>query len=353
MKTLHVVGLPHTQVSREFCGCAYTAKILKFCKMMGGGDFIINVYSPEGPAIPGGYHVSVLSNEDRVATFGHDDPSRLPAWPTDEQCAAFNATTIAMLKFLVKPHDLILLTAGLTHKPIADVFRDHLCIEPGVGYEGIFTNKCAFESYAWQHYVYGQLGISDGRCFDAVIPNYFDTDDFPLVNNGHGDYLLYVGRMIDRKGPDIAAQIARACGLPLVAAGAGGWKYDMAGVNYIGPVNVAERATWMAGAKALIVPTTYIEPFGGVAVEAMMCGTPVIASDWGAFPETVKHGLTGYRFRTLRQAMDAVENVASLSPQRVRDIARCTYSLEAVAPMFERWFDSLETLWGDGWFAKR
>jgi glycosyltransferase involved in cell wall biosynthesis len=70
----------------------------------------------------------------------------------------------------------------------------------------------------------------------------------------------------------------------------------------------------MSRAKAVFVPTQYFEPFGGVAVEAQMCGTPVISSDFGVFNETVLHGITGYRCRTLDQYVWAINNVHKLDP---------------------------------------
>jgi hypothetical protein len=147
----------------------------------------------------------------------------LPGLPNDAQTELFNQRAIEAIRERIEPRDLILLSAGWTHKAIAAAFPNHIVCEPGVGYEGIFTNYCAFESYAWMHHVYALKGITDGRWFDAVIPNYFDPGDFPChCSDGAGDYLLFLGRLISRKGPHIASQIANACGLPLIVAGAGG-----------------------------------------------------------------------------------------------------------------------------------
>jgi glycosyltransferase involved in cell wall biosynthesis len=358
---LHLVALPHTQISQAFCGCAYTAKALKFCKMVRAGLASVFLYAPEGPPVPGATLVPCLTNDERLATFGGDDPNRLPSWPRDEQSQLFNQRAIEALRERVEPHDLILLTAGWTHKAIADAFPSHICCEPGVGYEGILTNHCAFESYAWMHHVYAQKGINDGRWFDTVIPNYFDPDDFPFLNNGYGIYLLFVGRLVSRKGPHIASEIANACGIPLVVAGAGGKEVGddivapdvtVKNARYVGPVGVKDRAELLAGACALIVPTTYIEPFGGVAVEAMMCGTPVIAPDWGAFTETVSEGVSGFRFRTLSEAIAAVEKCASVDRRNVRGYALQNYSLNSVRPKFDAWFARLASLWDDGWYFR-
>lgn len=356
---LHLVALPHTQVSTEFCGCAYTSKILKFCKML-GGEYEILVYAPAGPDIPWATLVPCLSERERTLIFGNDDPNRLPAWPRDDQAYSFNNNVIDAIRKYIGNRDLILLTAGWTHRVIAEAFPAHICCEPGVGYEGILTNYCAFESYAWMHHVYSNKGIKDGRWFDCVIPNYFDPAEFDIaIPSPKNKYLLFLGRLIARKGVHIASQIAEACNLPLYVAGAGGRQDGkdivadeviVRNAEYIGPVNIYERAELLANAIALICPTLYIEPFGGVAVEAMMAGTPVIAPDWGAFVETVKPGISGFRFRTLKEAKSAVEKAPFLDRSIIQDYARANYSLTSIAPLFKAWFDRLNSLWEKGWY---
>ena len=198
-----------------------------------------------------------------------------------------------------------------------------------------------------------------------MIPNYFDLNDFPVTREGVGDYLMYLGRLIPRKGPHIAAQIADACELPLVVAGAGALSsssthiscadgYEIRGKNirYAGSVHAAERAELLSRARALVVATTYIEPFGGVAVEAMLCGVPVITTDAGAFTETVAEGVTGFRIHSLSEAIHAVDECAKLDSKQIANYAAQRYSLAAVAPQFDRWFQRLATLWGDGWYAR-
>src|SRR4029077_11426047 len=160
MAMLHLVSLPHTQVSDDFCWCAYTSKILKFCRML-GNDYDIHVYAPEGPDIEGATLHPCLTNKERVTIFGPDNPNRLPDWPSEAQSLLFNQHVIQRMR--PAPHDLILLSGGYTHHAIADAFPNHLKCEPGVGYPGIYSQYCAFESYAWMHHVYAKKNINDGR----------------------------------------------------------------------------------------------------------------------------------------------------------------------------------------------
>lgn len=355
------MALPHTRVEAGFCGCAYTSKVLKFCKMMGARHEIF-LYAPEGPPVKGATLLPCLPEAQRIATFGADDPNRLPNWPTDAQSLLFNRTVAKKLQKRWQPRDLVLLTGGRTHLPITEVFSGPLYCEPGVGYEGIFTDKCAFESYAWMHTIYALGGIRDIRWFDCVIPPYCDPADFPHLNNGKGEYLLFLGRLISRKGPHIALEIAKAAGLPLYVAGAGGRMdgaklvgQDVAlegDLKYLGPVDVAQRAKVLAGAKALIVPTTYCEPGGNVAIEAMLAGTPVIAPDWGVYSETVTNGVSGFHFRMFQEAVDAVGNTKHLCSRTIRNYALGRYSLDAVGPLYDKWFKQLVTLFELGWYAR-
>lgn len=357
---LHIVSLPHTQVSPEFCGCAFTSKVLKFCKMM-GSHYRIFVYAPEGPAIPGAELVPVLTNRKRETTFGKDDPNRLPIWPTEQQSDDFIKHTIASMKLrLGDPKEtLILLTGGWTFRQIKEAFPGYIVCEPGVGYQGICTDKCAFESRAWMHTVYAKQGINDGRWYDEVIPNYFDPEEFSHQRVKKGSYLLFLGRIIERKGPHIASEIAQRIGMPLYVAGPGGKQVGedivapevtVKNATYYGAVNIKERAALLSGAHALLVPTTYIEPFGGVAVEAMMAGVPVVSTDWGAFTETVHPYHSGFRFRTLSEGVEAVKNCERLNSPHIREYAVLNYSLAAVKPQFDRWFTRLQGLWSQGWY---
>ena len=353
-KKLHLVALPHVQLGASTtCLCAYGSKVVKMCKML-GDDYDIFLYAPEGPAIPGATLHSCLSDQARLEIFGPDQANRLPAWPTDEQSRIFNNEVIHALRTFSEPGELVLLAGGLTHKPIADALPDRLYVEPGVGYSGIIGGGvfAAFESEAWRSFVYGKYGMDlTPRFYDRVIPNYFIPEDFPLMNDGEGKYLAYLGRRIPLKGIQIAADIAGRAGVPLKVAGSGDYKVTGCDVEYVGPLGVADRAKFLAEARALIVATQYFEPFAGVHIEANFCGTPVITSDFGVFPGTVIEGVTGFRMRMLRDGVAAVGKCRFTNPSAIRNYATDRFSLKAVAPLFRQWFNDLGELSGAGWYA--
>jgi glycosyltransferase involved in cell wall biosynthesis len=252
--------------------------------------------------------------------------------------------------------------------------------EIGVGYEGIIPSRpgrgsapffaasfCAFESHAHRNFVYGLNGWRQPRyMLDTVIPNYFDPAEFSFAEREERQgYALFLGRVVEQKGPHIAAQIAKAAGLPLIVAGPGGLEShqeDFFGwvqspevrvepCRYVGPVGIRERALLLAGARVLIAPTTFSEPFGGVAVEAMMSGTPAITFPTGAFAETVVPGVSGYHFHTVAEGVQAITSALELDHHEIRDYAMSRYSLDAVRPMYEAWFDRVDGLWDGGWDA--
>jgi glycosyltransferase involved in cell wall biosynthesis len=250
-------------------------------------------------------------------------------------------------------HDIIGVTVGYSQQPIADAFPDHLVVEWGVGYKGVLSGTYkVFESNAWRSYVSGHLGRDDGALFDATIPNAFDPAELE-ISTVPGEYLLYLGRVTELKGIQIVAEVARATKLPLVIAGQidhslSRWDWSGIEMEYRGVVLGDDKAKLLAGARALLAPTTYLEPFGGVAVEAMMSGTPAITTDFGAFPETVEHGVSGFRCSSLAEFVAAVDDASLLDRHTVAKSAQ-RFSTEQVAVKYDAYFYRLETVWGDGW----
>ena len=349
--------------------CAFTTKAVKFAKMMREEGFRVVLYWGEDNEAECDEHVPVFSRKEQEGWYGEFDPNRLPAIATwnasDLHWQVLNARSVMEIRKRIEPHDLILSLAGYAHHAVAEAFPAHLTCEWAAGYSGWCEPFVCFESHAWRHHQYGTRGIHDGRFYDTVIPNFFDPDEWTLPVEQGGDYVAFVGRMVQRKGPQIAADVAREAGVPIVFAGSGvkEWtserivcdEMEIVGENmtYVGTVGGEERNRLMRDALACFAPTTYIEPFGAVAVEAQLCGTPAITTDWGAFPENVEEGVTGFRMRTLGDGVEAVYRAADLDAQAIRDRALERYSLDAIGPLYTRWFDQLLDLWGDGWYTVR
>ena len=147
---------------------------------------------------------------------------------------------------------------------------------------------------------------------------------------GGQDYLAFLGRIAPEKGPDRAIRIARACGLPLKIA-AKVDRVDQAyfdavirpmiaegGVEMIGEINDAQKPEFLSGAIGLLMPIDWPEPFGLVMIEAMACGTPVIAFNRGSVPEIVEDGTSGFIVEDEQGAIGAVRKLGQLSRETVR-----------------------------------
>lgn len=346
----HVVSLPHTHTIREYSSCAFTQKVIRFCDMMKGLGHEVILYSGEQNEAKCDEHVKCVPEQMRVTMVGGKHYTEAdwgnPLWQK------YNDKVIVEMEKRISKRDFICLIGGYSQKSIADHFKDHVSVEFGIGYAGVFANFKVFESYAWMHTVYGAqsnnnaAGI-DGKWLDGVIPNQYEEPDDYQLYEGPRNYALYVGRIIDRKGYKIAQDVCQAKGIELILAGPG--RVEGYG-RHVGEIGPEERRRLMSGAIALFAPTQYIEPFGTVTVEAMACGTPIICTDWGVFTETVIEGVTGYRCRTFQEFCDATDKVRDLDHSAIREYAKSKFSMDIVAKQYEKYFERLSVLW-DGWYS--
>lgn len=363
----HILGIPHTKTNLDYTLCAYTQKVYKFCKMMTErGHYTIH-YGVEGSNPICSENVVVVSNDIYNKVYGdHDYRSKFFIYDTNDECyKTFYKNAIEEINKRKKPNDIILPFWGAGVRPICDAFPDLITIEPGIGYgEGSWAKYRVFESYSIYHAYCGLSSITNchQNNYDVVIPNYFDVNDFKYNGNKHSRlnnperYFLFVGRVYDGKGVNIAIQVCQALGVKLKVAGQLSDEYreypwnDM--VEYVGSVNTEERSELMSNAIASFVASQYVEPFGGVQIENLLCGTPTITSDWGAFAENNIEGVTGYRCRTFDDYIQAALHCLNGDI----DYAECRkqglkFSLENIAPKYEKFFkDVLNIYTGNGWY---
>ena len=178
----------------------------------------------------------------------------------------------------------------------------------------------------------GYVAISDANrhprlSYLATIHHGIDTDSFAL-DEGRGGYLLFFGRIHPDKGTTSAIEVARRVGMPLVIAGiiqdqryfdeAVAPHVDGSQVRFIGPVGPDLRSSILGGASALLHLIGFEEPFGFSVVEAMACGTPVIAFRRGSMPELVDQGSTGFLVDDVEGAVEAVSLAAGLDRPQIR-----------------------------------
>jgi glycosyltransferase involved in cell wall biosynthesis len=180
------------------------------------------------------------------------------------------------------------------------------------------------------------VSISDAQRAPLPQANFISTVHHGLPRNlltplgGPQDYLAFLGRICPEKRPDRAIRIARAAGVKLKIAA----KVDRVDLAYfedeirpmidgqqiemIGEIGDREKPAFLSGAKALLLPIDWPEPFGLVMIEAMACGTPVIAFPAGSVPEIVEDGRTGFIVPDDASAVAAVGRIGSLSRSAIR-----------------------------------
>ncbi len=178
------------------------------------------------------------------------------------------------------------------------------------------------------------------------IPNPIDLGAWPLTER-KGDYLLWVGRMTEEKGPQRAIAAARAVDVPLVLAGViqpGQQAFfdreiaqhiDGTRVQFVGEVDGSVKRSLFAHARGLLMPIRWDEPFGMVMVEALACGTPVIAFPEGAACELVIDGRTGFLVDDERAMADAIGQLQRIDARGCRDWVRQHCDAEVVAAAYE------------------
>jgi glycosyltransferase involved in cell wall biosynthesis len=180
------------------------------------------------------------------------------------------------------------------------------------------------------------VSISDAQRLPVLNANFAATVyhglpvDLLRPSGACGDYVAFLGRISPEKRPDRAIAIARALGIPLKIAA----KVDRAdeayfrtqieplldgpGVEFIGEINERQKTQFLGNARALLFPVDWPEPFGLSMIEAMACGTPVLAFRCGSVPEIVDDGVTGAIVDTMDEAIAALPRVFALDRNKVR-----------------------------------
>jgi glycosyltransferase involved in cell wall biosynthesis len=177
--------------------------------------------------------------------------------------------------------------------------------------------------------------------------------DLLPYGRGDGGYLAFVGRVSPEKGLDRAIRIAREAGIPLKVAA----KIDKAdeayfrevltpllqepGMEFLGEINEAQKRDFLGRARALLFPIKWPEPFGLVMIEAMACGTPVLAFRHGSVPEVLEDGLTGAIVTTMEEAHAVLPAVLKLNRRAVRARFEERFSATRMAKDYVALYESL------------
>jgi glycosyltransferase involved in cell wall biosynthesis len=175
--------------------------------------------------------------------------------------------------------------------------------------------------------------------------------DLYKPGNGEGDYVVFLGRFSPEKRADRAIEIAKRAGMKIKIAAKvdkADEKYfdkeirhllDEPHVEYLSEIGEKEKGPLLANAKALLFPIDWPEPFGMVLIEAMACGTPIIAYAHGSVPEIIEHGKTGFVVNSMDKAVEALRNIHLISREECRATFEKRFSDIVMAQNYMRLYE--------------
>jgi len=173
------------------------------------------------------------------------------------------------------------------------------------------------------------------------------------LNPNPGRYLAFLGRLSLEKRPEVAIEVARRAGIPLKIAA----KLDRSNeayfnavikpllsssmIEYVGEISESQKQEFLGSALALLFPIDWPEPFGLVMIEALACGTPVVARPFGSVPEILRDGVSGFIESDIDGLIDAVSRVSSLSRQACRTEFEARFTADIMATRYENLYHRL------------
>lgn len=212
------------------------------------------------------------------------------------------------------------------HHPHSETFRDHYGLNSNVAY--VTLSKFQQEQ--------------ESPLRSTVIQHGIDMDSHAL-GDGDGGYLCWLGRLSPIKGADLAIQCAKKLGIPLKIGGDVQPVYqkyfdemvkpeiDGTFIQYLGELDLNGKNELLAGASAMLFPISWDEPFGLVMIEAMACGTPVLALRRGSVPEVIKDGTTGCVCESVDEMIERYQQAKVLDRSTIRQYAEKHFSASRMA----------------------
>jgi glycosyltransferase involved in cell wall biosynthesis len=345
---VHLLAIPACQTTRAYNLDGFNMMTIRFAEVLKRLGVYTILYGSEETEAPCVDFVTCITKKEIADMLGAGPYQRLNYDGANPIFTTFNARVGTHLRGIKEPGDIIATICGTANHHVSQMHPELPCVEYSIGYRGVFAPFRVYQSQAWRHVVLGFTGSDGGREFDGVIPPCFEVEQFPFEATP-SDYLLYCGRLDVGKGIRTAEKAAKAAGAKLLIVGHGGDEKAITYGDYMGTVSNEERNRLLAGARAVLMPTQYVEPFGNVCAEAQLCGTPVISTDYGAFIETVEHGRTGFRCNYLGGFVEAIERVGDLDRAYIRQRAESLWSLEAAVVSYRAYFRRLALVNGEGW----
>ncbi len=301
-------------------------------KLYGGTERVVSYLTEELVRL--GHDVTLFATADSCTS------ARLvPVWPQalrlDETCADQLAPHVLMIELVARmadQFDIIHFHVAQLHLPVARRLRGVAHVTTLHGRLDLLELVPLFDEFSEIPVV----SISDAQrlplpraAWVGTVHHGLPPDLLPFSPTP-GDYLAFLGRVSPEKGVGRAIAIAKACGMPLRIAA----KVDPADrvyfeteirprlddplVEFIGEIGEDEKGRFLGGARALLFPIDWPEPFGVVMIEALACGLPVVAFEGGSVREVISDGVNGLVVRSLEEAVQAVRRIDSIDRRACR-----------------------------------
>lgn len=377
---LHIPAIPYTITRDEYSHDAYTGKVQRFGPMMRSRGFEVYHYGVEGSESGATKNFDLLTKDEwrdlRIETIKfvepnhthesavkrNDDPkmiiSILSNWSsplTKEFNKRFKQKLVE--NYRSTKTDIVCVPLGRTYQDALDKLNV-VKVESGIGYSGSYYDFRIFESYSWMSRTLGVDNKSPNNYW-FVVPNYFNINEFKLTEIPQPKKIGFLGRITDVKGCNIIVEIAkRFPDVEFVLCGQGEHeKYMVApNIKYKFPIHGEERSEYLGSCTAVLCVSKFLEPFCGVSVEAQLCGTPVICSDWGGMSENVEQFKTGLKGRTLADYCVGVQMALDGKFDRlyIRERAVKLFDMYKLAYDYEYAFRSILDIYNpkkNGWYS--
>jgi glycosyltransferase involved in cell wall biosynthesis len=288
--------------------------------------------------VAAGHHVTLFATADSVTTAALHATAPC-GWSEDPTIDAKVAECLHVASVFERAGDFDIIHNGFDFLPLT---YSHLVTTPVITTIHGFSSRRIIPVYERYDSTTAYVSISDADRhpnlhYAATIHHGIDIDGFG-IHRSPGEHLLFFGRIHPDKGTAHAIEVARRCGRRLDIAGIiqdeGYFRSEVAPhvdgkrVRYLGAVGTSERAGILGGAHALLHLIDFDEPFGYSVVEAMACGTPVIARRRGSMAEIVNHAKNGFLVDTQEEAAAAVHASGELDREAVRASVAARFDIE-------------------------
>ncbi len=377
---LHIPAIPYTITRDEYSHDAFTGKVKRFAPMMRSRGFEVFHYGVETSESGANKDIEILTKKEwtklrieslifieptlslQEATKKNDDITLIPNhhsnWSTPLSIK-FNEILRSKIKENYRSNQTDIICIPLS-RMYENALKDcnYVTIEIGIGYSGSYLDYRIFESYSWMSH---DLGVSTKgpHNYWFVIPHAFNIDDFKLSLQPNRSRIGYLGRLETCKGLTIIVELAKQFpNVEFIICGGGDPLPFLTSPNiiYKPPIHGKERSEYLGQCAAVLCPTVYLEPFGCAAVEAQLCGTPVICADAGGMVETVEQFKSGLRCHTLADYRYGVQYALDGKFDRnyVRERAVNLYDMYKLAYKYEYIFKSVLDIYTpgkNGWYS--